>query len=216
MAKQKICVNLDCDDFHMSNMKCLKYFERLCEEFPGINITFFMPSNYHGNGEVTPGFMDSVKEYLGHPKNWISYGLHGFLHLSPTGQGEHELVLSLEYFKAMMNGIKYLPYDNVFRPPGWMITHEILKYLKDTDWVIAGHPNNYNNISFINIHESIPEHLLENVVIHSHASSQRRNLNGIDTEASYQNTQKIIQHLHDKYEIIWVTSKELYLRGKLK
>lgn len=82
--------------------------------------------------EMTP----ELAKWCHQNKNWIQVAVHGFGH---TSNYECEKMTYEEMDLGVKLVYKMFPttFVNVFRAPGWQISDDCLRWLKDHDWIIA-------------------------------------------------------------------------------
>lgn len=77
-------------------------------------------------------------------ESWVELAVHGIGH---TSNFECEKMTYEEFDKAMKDPLRSFIIDTyfakVFKAPGWQISDDILRWLKEHDWIVAD--KNYNN-----------------------------------------------------------------------
>jgi hypothetical protein len=215
-----IYVCFDCDDIN-PNLEDGRYnIKRLKKVYPEMTICYFVPQFWHACtflnnlGVKINDFSKTSEPYY----EADEIGYHGMLHMNQAGQGECEMLCTTDYLKeCMKNSVLYTRYNDakLVRPPGWLITPENIKYLKDNEWTIADHQSKYTNIDIISIDEPIRKPLAENVILHCHIAA-RCGKNNIDSVENYNNTVEWIEYLSKNYDLKWDMCSNIYKRGILK
>lgn len=118
-----MCQSHDCRDILL----------RLKEINPDFKTTLFAIP-----GEMTQELLN----WCENNKNWIELAVHGFYHDSnweceKMSYGDFDVQMSL------FSDIIEVYFVKVFRAPGWQISDDIFRWLKDHDWIVAD--QSYNN-----------------------------------------------------------------------
>lgn len=75
-----------------------------------------------------------LQQWCAHNSSWIELAVHGFLHSSNY---ECEKWTYEQMDNAMSLTAQLGIFTKVFRAPGWQISDECLRWLKEHDWVVA-------------------------------------------------------------------------------
>lgn len=132
----------DSDDFgcnhEISNMcqshDCRDVLESLHTINPAFKVTLFAIP-----GEMTQELLD----WRVANNDWVELAVHGFYH---TSNYECEKITYGEFNDKMIElGHIIEPYfSKGFKAPGWQISDDVLKWLKDNDWWVADQAYNDN------------------------------------------------------------------------
>lgn len=126
---------IDFDDFGANHIisgmcqahDCRSELDQLHLINPAFKVTLFAIP-----GEMTPELL----EWCEANKSWVELGCHGFFHSSNYECEKisyEEFAWQMERFKPMLE----LNFAKVFRAPGWQISSDAMRWLKDNGWIIA-------------------------------------------------------------------------------
>ena len=130
------------DDLCLSYLDNFKYFDKLKEQVPTLEVIAFTIGNF--NNEELLVESDIFKAWFNEHKDWVEIAVHSYDHqFPPDGDRDDE-----EYWiqKALINLKTFLPEKDGYRSPGWQTTNKTVDILKRLGFTYIAYETKIKNL----------------------------------------------------------------------